>query len=158
MKIVKRSLWIVCVLLLCSHAFAEAPKSDQAKQLVTLVDRAAAVIEKKGKDAFPDLRKKDGDWWKGDLYVFVDSMDGVVLVHPFDTAIEGQNLLQDPASKDVMTLLIEKARTEGSGWVEYMWPKPGETAPSNKMSYIRKVKMPDGMEVIVGAGMYQIEQ
>jgi cytochrome c len=84
----------------------------------------------------------------------VDGMDGIVLVHPPDAKVEGQNLLQDPASKNVMALLIEKAKTERTGWIEYMWPKPGESTPSKKISYIRKVKMPDGREIIVGAGMY----
>jgi hypothetical protein len=35
-----------------------------------------------------------------------------------------------------------------------MWPKPGESNPAKKKSYIRKVKMPDGTMVILGSGMY----
>ena len=39
-----------------------------------------------------------------------------------------------------------------------MWPKPGSEKPAKKLSYIRKVKMPDGGTVIVGAGMYVTER
>jgi len=133
---------------------AEPTESAETKQLVALVDKAAASVESKGKDFFPELRKRDSEWWKGDLYVFVDGMDGIVLVNPVDPGLEGKNLLKDPASKAVVELLIEKAKTKGSGWVEYMWPKPGESTPSKKISYVKRIKMPDGVPVIIGAGMY----
>jgi cytochrome c len=147
--------FLVLVLFLCADSFAvEAPESQESKQLVAMVDKAAAMIGSKGKDFFPELRKKDGPWRSGELYVFVDGMDGKVLVHPPDPSIEGLDLLKDPSSKAVIELLLDAAKAKESGWVEYMWPKPGETTPSKKMSYIRRVKMPDGVLVIVGAGMY----
>jgi len=43
---------------------------------------------------------------------------------------------------------------KGSGWVDYMWPKPGEKSPSKKVSYVKGAKMPTGEVVIVGAGIY----
>ena len=62
---------------------AEPPQSEVAKQIVALVDRAAALIESKGKDAFPEFKKKDSKWYKGKTYVFVDDMNGTALVnHP----------------------------------------------------------------------------
>ena len=154
MKKITAILLALIVLVPFTAFSADQPLSDDAKQLEALVNEAAGEIEKKGKDIFPELRRKDGDWWKGATYVFVDGLDGIVLVHPIDASIEGKNLLEDPPSKPVMTLLIEKAKKDGSGWVEYMWPKEGESTPSRKISYIKKVKMPDGKEVIVGAGMY----
>jgi signal transduction histidine kinase len=53
-----------------------------------------------------------------------------------------------------MREFIETAKTKGSGWVDYMWPKPGEKNPSKKLSYVKRTKMPDGEMVIVGAGTY----
>jgi cytochrome c len=133
---------------------ADFQQTAEGKKLSELVDKAADLVSREGAKAFSELRQQNGNWWKGELYIFVDGMDGTVLVHPPDPKLEGQNLLQDPASKAVMKLLIDTAKTKGSGWVEYMWPKPGETIRSKKMSYIRKVKMPDGTFVIVGAGTY----
>ena len=40
-----------------------------------------------------------------------------------------------------------------SGWIDYMWPKLGETSPSNKSSYVRKVQVGDDV-LYVGAGLY----
>ena len=48
--------------------------------------------------------------------------------------------------------MLEIARTKGEGWVSYMVPKPGETKPSPKVSYVIKVP---GQNVIVGAGIYE---
>lgn len=62
--------------------------------------------------------------------------------------------MKDAKGKAFIREFIETAKTKGSGWVDYMWPKPGEDKPSKKISYIKKAKMPDGEMVIVGAGMY----
>jgi cytochrome c len=135
---------------------AEPPPSKEAKQIVALVDRAAALIERKGKDAFPEFKKKDSDWYKGENYVFVDNMNGTVLVNPPQPEIEGKNLIdmKDAKGKALLREFIETAKTKGSGWVDYWWPKPGESKPSKKISYIKKAKMPNGEMVIVGAGTY----
>jgi len=46
-----------------------------------------------------------------------------------------------------------QALQQGLGWIDYMWPKPGESKPSKKSSYIKKVKV--GEETfIVGSGLY----
>ena len=133
---------------------AQTSESDDSQKLVALVDKAAALIEKKGKEAFPDLRKKDSEWFQGEQYVFVDSMEGTVLVNPPNPAIEGENLIKNAAAKKLFDGMLEVVKAKDSGWTEYMWPKPGESTPSKKKSYIRKVKMPDGTMVIVGSGMY----
>jgi cytochrome c len=72
---------------------AEPPKSEEAKQIVALVDSAAALIETKGKNAFPEFKKKDSKWYTGKTYVFVDDYNGTVLVNPPSPEIEGKNLL-----------------------------------------------------------------
>jgi methyl-accepting chemotaxis protein len=135
---------------------AAAPKSEEAKQIVALVDRAAALIESKGKDAFPEFKKKDGKWYKGNSYVFVDDMNGTALVNPPSPEIEGKNFIdiKDAKGKMLVREFIETAKTKGSGWVDYWWPKPGDDKPSRKMSYIKKAKMPNGGMVIVGSGIY----
>ena len=135
---------------------AEPPQSEEAKQIVALVDKAATLIESKGKDAFPEFKKKDSEWYKGETYIFVDDMEGKNLVHPAKPELEGRNQIdmKDANGKALVREFIETAKTKGSGWVDYMWPKPGEDKPSKKISYIKKAKMPDGEMVIVGAGIY----
>ncbi len=40
-----------------------------------------------------------------------------------------------------------------AGWIDYMWPKPGETNPSKKLSYVRKVTLGND-DFYVGTGLY----
>jgi cytochrome c len=88
---------LVFVGVVCLFCFpgisAEPPKSEEAKQIVALVDSAAALIETKGKNAFPEFKKKDSKWYTGKTYVFVDDYNGTVLVNPPSPEIEGKNLL-----------------------------------------------------------------
>ena len=135
---------------------AESPQSDDAKQIVALVNSAATLVESKGRDAFVEFKKKDSKWYNKKTYVFVDDINGIVLVNPPTPEIEGKNLIdmKDAKGKALIREFIKTAKTKGSGWVDYWWPKPGEEKPSKKRSYIKQAKMPNGEIVIVGAGIY----
>jgi methyl-accepting chemotaxis protein len=145
------------IFLLCSPVFsANAPQPKEAKQIVALVDKAAALIESKGKTAFPEFKKKGGDWLKGDTYIFILDMNGTTLMHPANPELETKNILdlKDVNGKAFIREFIETAKNKGSGWVDYIWPKPGEKSPSKKRSYVKTVKLPNGEMVLVGAGIY----
>ena len=43
--------------------------------------------------------------------------------------------------------------SKGSGWVDYMFPKPGQTQPFLKWSYVKAVKI-NGTTGLIGAGFY----
>ncbi|MCX5797599.1 MAG: cache domain-containing protein [Elusimicrobia bacterium] len=119
------------------------------------VDAAAALIEKQGRDAFPALRDKNGPFIFLDTYVFVVAADGTELVVPAFPGLEGKNMMdfKDAAGKYAVREFIQAALAKGTAWVDYMWPKPGETAPSRKHTYVRKAA--HGAETfIVGAGAY----
>ena len=146
----------VGALLITSATFAAPePQSQQAKEIKAMVDRAAALIEKKGKDAFPEFKKKGGEWFKGDTYLFVADMNGITLVNAGFPAEEGQNRLdfKDADGKPFIREIIDMLKTKDSGWIDYAWPKPGETKPSKKSAYVKKAKL--GKETVyVGAGIY----
>ena len=135
---------------------ADTPQSKEAKQIVALVDKAAALTESKGKTAFPEFKKQGSEWLKGETYIFIADMNGTILMHPANPELETKSILdmKDANGKAFMREFIETAKTKGSGWVDYMWPKPGEKSPSRKLSYVTRAKMPDGEMVVVGAGIY----
>ena len=135
---------------------ADSPQSPEAKRLVALVDKAAALTESKGKTAFPEFKKKGSEWLKRETYIFIADMNGTILMHPANPELETKSVidLKDANGKAFMQEFIETAKGKGSGWVDYMWPKPGEKRPSKKRSYVKRTKMPDGEMVIVGAGTY----
>jgi signal transduction histidine kinase len=151
-------IFIAIAFAFAAHAAgaADAPQnSPEGKKIVALVNDAVKLVEQKGKDAFPELRK-DKKWNNGDVYIFIDRFDGLVLLNPPSPEIEGKNLIdwQDAKGKKIVREFVQLAKSKGSGWVDYYWPKPGEQKPSKKMSYVKKAKLPSGEDIIVGAGMY----
>ncbi len=73
-------------------------------------------------------------------YFFIYQPDGVNILFPDKPQLEGASLIdmKDPAGFPVIRSLIEAARA-GSGPVSYLWVKPGDSAPSEKMSYAAPV-------------------
>jgi methyl-accepting chemotaxis protein len=136
-------------------ARASGPGSEEAKQVEALVDKAAALIEAKGDAAFDEFRTKGSEWYRGETYIFVDDMHGTVLVNPASPGLEGTNLvdLKDFNGEAFVREMTQMLEDKESGWIEYMWPKPGETEPSKKMGYVKRVQLGD-RTLIVGAGLY----
>ena len=79
--------------LFFSPAFsADAPQPKEAKQIVALTDKAAALITSKGKSAFPEFKKKGSEWFgKGGTYIFILDTKGTTLMHPANPELEGKN-------------------------------------------------------------------
>ncbi|MDP4265344.1 MAG: cache domain-containing protein [Bacteroidota bacterium] len=120
-----------------------------------VVNRAAGLVEKNGKEAFAQLRDKTGPFIFMDTYVFVDNPDGVELVNPAQPSLEGKNLHneKDVYGKFAFRDYIDAAVKNGRAWVDYYWYRPGENTPAHKYTFVRKVKSgPD--TYIVGAGLY----
>jgi|SRR5947208_14001456 len=61
---------------------ADPSQSKEAKQIVALVEKAAALTEGKGKAAFPEFKEKGSEWLRGETYIFIADMNGTILIHP----------------------------------------------------------------------------
>ena len=123
--------------------------------VVESVNSAAVLLEKEGRAAFSTLRDKKSEYNYKDTYVFIIDEKGTLLLDPPFPALEGRNVYdyKDPSGKYLFREMIDMANSQGSGWVEYMWPKPDTMEYEKKGSFIKKVKV--GNEVlIVGTGMY----
>ena len=123
--------------------------------VVDMVNRAVALIEKEGKAAFDKLHDKSTQFVILGTYIFVDTPEGVEIVNGGFPDVEGKNILdhKDPTGKYLTREIIATALNKGSGWVDYMWPRPGETTPSKKHSYVKMAEY-NGEKFAVGAGVY----
>lgn len=123
--------------------------------VVDMVQDAASQIEKSGTAAFPLLRDPKERFIAKDAYIFVYDANGKDLVNPAFPNLEGRSLLdmQDTKGKKLIREMLEVAKTRGSGWVDYMWPKPGESASTQKSAFVKRAKLGDQW-VLVGAGVY----
>lgn len=125
------------------------------EKVAALVDKAAALVASEGDKAFAEFRKKDSEWLRGDIYIFVDDLDGLNLCHPVSPELEGKNLIAttDANGKEFVREMIELVKAKGAGWVEYAWKKPGAASASKKLAYVKKT-MCSGKAVLVGSGIY----
>jgi signal transduction histidine kinase len=130
------------------------PLSPEVQRIEALVTKAAALVDAKGKAAFAEFRQRGSEWWSGNVYLFAYAPDGTVLLNPATPSREGKAYPgeKDKKGKLFHDALLQTAKTKGSGWVDYWLPKPGETEPSQKWSYVKAVHS-DGV-ALVGAGFY----
>lgn len=116
--------------------------ADDKETAVKMVKAAVAYIaangEEKGLDA---LNNPNGEFVKGELYVFAYDMNGVLLANSFRQNLLGQNLLDVPDSsgKKFRREIIELAKTKGSGWVDYSYQNPKTKQLEQKTTYLEKV-------------------
>jgi cytochrome c len=140
-----------------SPAFSQSspPPSEQADEIKALVNKAAALIESKGRSAFSEFRAKGSVWFHENTYLFVYDLKSNVLLNPAFPAREGTQVTgqRDANGKLFHDAMIRMAETEGAGRVDYMFPKPGQTQPSRKWAYVKAVKI-DGVPGLVASGFY----
>jgi HAMP domain-containing protein len=86
-------------------------------------------------------------------YFWINDVSMKMIVHPIRTELEGKDLSsdRDPTGKYLFREFVKVSKGNGSGFVDYFWPKPGETAPVAKISYVRLYE-PWGW--ILGSGIY----
>jgi methyl-accepting chemotaxis protein len=86
-------------------------------------------------------------------YFWINDFQPRVVMHPVNAALEGQDVSSyaDPNGKLIFVEAVRIARQDGGGEMEYMWPKPGETAPKPKLSY---VKLYPRWNWVIGSGIY----
>jgi len=86
-------------------------------------------------------------------YFWVNDMHQQMLMHPLKPELNGQDLSQttDPTGLRLFSAFVETVEKQGGGLVHYQWPKPGEQAPVDKVSYVKGFS-PWGW--IIGSGIY----
>jgi hypothetical protein len=138
-----------------SEAMAEPLTPALCKQKVI---EAVKLVEAEGPAAFAKLRDKNGPFFfaNGEGYLWVQDMDGLLLVH-INPKLEGKSLMdmKDANGSYFFINFTEVVRKYGTGWVGYVWPKPGEMKPSPKMAFVMKAVF-GGKVYIVGGGVYDV--
>ena len=91
--------------------------------------------------------------YEGREYFWVNDLHPRMVVHPARPELEGKDLSDevDPTGKRLFIAFVETARRDGAGYVPYLWPKPGSSAPVRKVSYV-KLFAPWGW--VIGSGVY----
>jgi len=151
-------LVVFSLVLFSSTLYAGGPCSRD--NVVQVINEAVATLEKAGQaglEKVGKIRFCDGN------YVFVNDFGGKTLMH-IKPHLIGKVLisLKDDTGKRFFADFTKMAKSakanagyyNGSGWVTYRWPKPGEKTFSPKVSYVKACMM-GNKNVYVGAGIYE---
>jgi len=86
-------------------------------------------------------------------YFWINDMDARIVLHPAQPELNGQDMSGFRVADGTFLFrkVVEIARTQQAGFIEYQWPKPGESKPVPKLSYVRG--LPEWGWVI-GSGLY----
>ncbi len=154
----KKVLTFIMVLFLgvCFGGLVVASEKATKDECVTKCKEAAKMVKDVGLEAaLNNIKDKNGAFvWK-DTYVFCINLETAkMLAHPIKPKLIGKMLMgiKDVNGKMFFVEYINVAKSEGEGWVDYMWPKPGEKKPSPKLTYVYRVP---GENVVMLAGIYK---
>jgi cytochrome c len=160
--------------VLCAQAWAQTPAELAAEStaycqttattkptpelIIAKVDQAAKLLEKEGPAAFPKFMGNGSEFLFAGTYIWINDLNGIILMHPIKDKLVGKNLtgIKDKTGKRFIAMGVELAQKKGSGWIGYLWPKPGQQEVSPKVSYVKKVRMSDGTEMVLGCGVYDM--
>ena len=86
-------------------------------------------------------------------YLWINDLKAVCIMHPIKPELDGKDLsgMKDPNGIPIFLEFVRVCKEKGGGFVDYMWPRPGEKDPVPKTSYV-KLFEPWGW--ILGSGIY----
>lgn len=86
-------------------------------------------------------------------YFWINDMTPAVVMHPIKPELDGKDVsgLKDPNGFALFVGFADMVRKSGSGFVPYLWPKPGLSKPVEKLSYVKGFA-PWGW--VIGSGIY----
>src|SRR5208337_360458 len=86
-------------------------------------------------------------------YLWINDLEPKMIMDPTKPELDGKNLsdYKDPNGKAIFMEFIRAVKNNGEGFFEYMWPKPGESEPKSKLSFV-KIYQPWGW--VIGSGIY----
>ena len=103
-----------------------------------MLERAATAVKANKADALAKFNKGEAGFKDRDLYPFCGGPDGNFTAHP---TLAGKSLkeLKDKAGKALGEEIYKVAQEGKISEVSYMWPRPGQTEPVQKVTYVTKV-------------------
>ncbi len=117
---------------------AFAAEYGSAQEARAMLDKAVAAVKQEKQKALQMFTKGEGGFKDRDLYPYCGGPDGNFTAHP---TLVGKSLkeLQDKAGKPLGEEVYTRAKEGEIDTVTYMWPRPGENEPVEKVVYVTKV-------------------
>lgn len=129
------AVWVAASLVGASAQGAEFGTKEEAR---AMLDAVVAAVKADQKRALADFTAGKGGFKDRDLYPYCGGPDGRFTAHP---KLVGEPLkgLKDKTGHDFGTKIYELAKEGAVVEVPYMWPRPGETEPVEKVALVTKI-------------------
>lgn len=88
-----------------------------------------------------------------DDYFWINDLEPRMIMHPYKPELNGEDLsgVKDSEGKRLFVEFVEVVKSNGAGFVDYLWPKPGKDQPQPKVSHVTGFA-PWGW--VIGTGVY----
>lgn len=88
-----------------------------------------------------------------DQYFWINDMDMQMVMHPIKPELDGKDVskTEDSNGKAIFADMVRTVRSEGEGFVDYLWAKPGKKDPVEKISFVKGF---EPWNWVVGSGIY----
>ena len=86
-------------------------------------------------------------------YFWINDFRPMMVMHPYRTDLDGRELSEyrDAEGKRLFSDIVDLVKSHGAGYINYLWPLPGDDDPVRKMSYVAAFQP---WAWIVGSGVY----
>lgn len=135
-------------------SYGQSDMAIQKDMTVSLVNDAVELMGEKGELAFDKFRENGSKWFHNDTYLSIWTLEGKRVVYAPNTSIEGVDVsaLKDYDGNPIGEYFIDTAMSEeGEGWVSYQWPKPDESAPSLKYTFVKRASIGDQAYIVTSS-------
>ncbi|WP_296655886.1 methyl-accepting chemotaxis protein [Rhodoferax sp.] len=91
--------------------------------------------------------------YSGVEYFWINDMQPKMVMHAARPELDGQDLssFKSPTGQFIFNDFVKQVQAGGAGFVPYLWPKPGQDMPVQKVSYVKGFA-PWGW--VIGSGVY----
>lgn len=146
--------WIAAILFMvvAPTALAQDCHTATPMEAKAMAERATAYLDEVGPEtAFRKFMERGGPYIKGDLYVFVIDLNGVLWVNgAFPRSIgTDASMAEDSQGRRYIQEMIQTAKAKDEGLVEYEWFNPCTGKMAQKLTYFYR-----NGGFIVGVGAY----
>ncbi len=117
-------------------------QQQQSDGLMTASDAQLAA-----KRTIYNMRYDDGQ------YFWINDMQMQMVMHPIKPELDGKDVsrTEDSNGKAIFADMVRIVRSEGEGFVDYLWAKPGMKDPVEKISFVKGFEPWDW---VIGSGIY----
>ena len=138
MKFLMRLLLALPVVASIGLVWAQATEYGTPAEAKAMLERVVAALKADQAKALEMFTRGEGGFREKDLYPFCGGPDGKFTAHP---KLIGQSMkdVKDKTGFAIGEELYKAAKEGEFTEVSYQWPRPNETEPVQKVSFVTKV-------------------